>query len=152
MKKFDFNGLACVDSELSRLCMEQIARLPKMLGEIDIVGPLFDFEGDQLITSYGYADKVLDELGTFNCVNLVLAYSKQYFGYKVDKLDAPFVANTCVRIFGRTLLDKSAYFKEEPIRVYYTRRDLQKIEAELQVYLESLTEDFSNVVFDEYGV
>lgn len=152
MKKFDFKGLACIDSELSRLCMEQIARLPEMVGEMDIIERLFAFDDDPIITSYDYADKVLDELGTFNCVNLVLAYGKQNFGYKVDRLDAPLVANICVRIFGRELLYMSAYYREEPCRVYYTKRDLQKIEAELQVYLESLTEDFSNVVFDEYGV
>lgn len=152
MKKFDFTGLAGIDSGLSRLCMEQIAHLPEMVGEIDIMETLFDFEGDPIITSYDYADKVLEELGTFNCVNLVLAYSKRYFGYEVNKLDACFVANICIRIFGRELLYKSAYYREEACRIYYTEQDLQKIEAELQAYLEGLTEDFSNVVFDEFGV
>lgn len=63
MKKFNFTGLACIDSELSRLCMEQIARLPEMVGEIDIIEPLFNFRGDPIITSCDYADKVLDEFG-----------------------------------------------------------------------------------------
>lgn len=81
-----------------------------------------------------------------------MAYSERHYTFKVSRLNATLVANTSVRIFGRTLLYKSAYFRKDPCRVYYTKRDLQKIEAELQVYLESLTEDFSNVVFDEYVV
>lgn len=152
MKKFNFKGLVCIDSELSRLCMEQIARLPEMVGKERIDDILFGFWGEPLVTSYDYADKALDELGVFNCVNLVLAYSRNTFGkYKVDRLDAPQTVNTCVRIFGRCLLEKSATYKARKMQDY-GKRPLQKIEAELQVYLESLTEDFSNVVFDEYGV
>lgn len=152
MKKFNFTGLAGIDSELSRLCMEQIARLPEQVEVFDLMGALFDFENEPIITSYDYANKALDELGVFNCVSLIQAYSERHYDYKVRRLNAPLVANACVHIFGKTLLYKSAYFREEPCRVYYTEHDLQKIEAELQVYLESLTEDFSNVVFDEYGI
>lgn len=149
MKKFNFTGLACIDSELSRLCMEQIARLPEMVGKEDLHARLYN--DNDLIRSYGFADKVLDELGVFNCVNLVLAYDREAYQSVGVQLNAPQVARMCVYIFGAVLLDKSPHYKKMESETF-SKRDLQKIEAELQVYLESLKDDFSNVVFDEYGI
>lgn len=153
MKKFNFTGLACIDSELSRRCMEQIARLPEMVGTGDSDDVYEYLFGDvsENVRSYGYANKLLGELGVFNCINLVLVYERERYqvvGVKFDQVD---VARKCVCIFGEVLLVKSERYRKclgEPV----SKRDLRKIEAELQVYLEGLTEDFSNVVFDEYGV
>lgn len=149
MKKFDFTGLAGIDSELSRLCMEQIARLPEMVGKGDLLARLFN--DDVLISSYDYANKAMDELGVFNCINLVLAYDREVYQHVGIQFEEVQVATMCVYVFGEVLLNKSPHYKKMESNTF-SKQDLQKIEAELQVYLESLTEDFSNVVFTEYGV
>lgn len=142
MKKFNFENLAGVDSELSLLCVKSIQTVLDQLRKGESVG-----EGGLPVTSYTYADKILDELGVFNCINLILSV---YPGATFKKLDSVKVANACVFIFGEVLESKSPHYQNNPDAL--SPSDCDIVESELQTYLESLTEDFSNVVFDEYEV
>lgn len=142
MKKFNFENLAGVDSELTLICVQSIRTTLDRLRKGDFVT-----QGELAVTSYGYADKILDELGVFNCINLILAV---YNGNHFKKLDSVNVANACIVIFGDVLGSKSPHYQNNLNAL--SPLDCDIVEAELQTYLESLTEDFSNVVFDEYDI
>lgn len=142
MKKFNFENLAGVDSELSLICVRSIQNTLDHLRKGEFVE-----QGELAITSYAYADKILDELGVFNCINLILTVYKDS---PLKKLDSVKVANACAVVFGEVLASKSPHYQNNQDAL--SPLDCDIAEAELQTYLESLTEDFSNVVFDEYGV
>lgn len=148
MKKFNFENLAGVNSELSLICVQSIQTTLDRLRKGDFVDKVdFVEQEDFAITYYGYADKIVNELGVFNCINLILA---AYNGSRFKKFDSVNVANACAVIFGVVLVSKSQHYQSNQNSL--SPLDCDFVEDELQTYLESLTEDFSNVVFDEYGV
>lgn len=142
MKKFNFVGLPANGSELSRCLFEQFGELHTVNDPKYVLEELLD-NGD-VITNWEYAERLLAELGTFNCINLVLSYDREQYTGQDIWMNPVSIANQCLYISAVVLLSKTSASDND--------LTLAELESELQHYLETLTSDFSNVVFDEYGI
>lgn len=109
------------------------------------------FNEEQLYIMVAEAEGDLEELGVFNCICLVKEYEKFHFGEFNTEIEPCKIANMVCYIMGE-FINNSEHLTNKCWDDKLTEKDLEIIEDELQVYLESLDEDLSNVAFDEWGV
>lgn len=149
MKKFNFEKLACNDSGLSEtvlLCLERLSDQAGVYGG-DLHYQLFN--SDQEYIFYASAEEDLDEIGLWACIDKVISYHNDNFGeFKPDSTNPCYFANMMVYIIGNELLQHSTHLNNECWGRELTDEDLAIIEDELQLYLEGLTDDLTEVVFD----
>lgn len=96
-----------------------------------------------------------DDLGVWDCINLVVNYEKWHYGEVSTEMSAFKVANMVNYILGYHLLGKSEHLtKSDAWDNYLTEEDLEVIQSELRAYIESLRDwtDFWTEVCDEYDV
>lgn len=95
-----------------------------------------------------------DDLGVWDCLNLVKHYELENFGEMYTKLEAFSIANMVNYILGYHLLGKSKHLPNEAWDDYLTADDLATIQAELRAYIEGLTDwrKLWNEVCEEYNV
>lgn len=149
MKKFNFKNLACNDSGLSETVLACLATLSDKVGEYggDLHSILFN--EDTTYIYYEDAETDLDELGTWAVIRKVIDYHNDNFGeFKPNSIDPYYFANMMVYIIGEELLRHSDHLNNECWDREMTEEDLAIIEDELQTYLESLTKDLTEIVFE----
>lgn len=84
------------------------------------------------------AREACEELGVFECVELVNSYEKFNFGEQYTEFEPAKIANMVVYILGQEILSKSRYLDQCWDR-YLTKEDIKEIIEEL------------NDVFDSWG-
>lgn len=149
MKKFNFKHLDCNDSGLSKTVLECLASLSDQVGEYggDLHSGLFN-SGDVYIY-YAEAVKDLDELDTWSVIDKVITYHNYNFGeFKPNSIDPCYFANMMIYIIGEELLAHSEHLNNECWDREMTKEDLAIIEDELQIYLENLTKDLTEIAFE----
>lgn len=153
MKTFDLETISkAYDSGISKKVIDQLVnRLSGCEGVYgcDLHSRLFNEE--QLYIMVVETETDLEELGVFNCIRLVNEYEKFHFGEFNTEIEPCKIANMVCYIMGEFIY-KSKHLTDKCWDDELTEKDLKIIENELQIYLESLDEDLSNVAFDEWGV
>ena len=81
-----------------------------------------------------------EDLGVWDCLQLVHNYEKWNFGEFNTKIEPHPVANMVNYILSYHLLDKSEHLKNEAWDEYLTADDLAIIQKELRAYIEGLTD------------
>lgn len=152
MKEFNFVGMAACGCGLSETVLNTLERLPDMVGKYGCDVHSLLYNGYQNYMSYDAAEVDLDEVGTFNCVKCVVKYQNDNYGQVSNDIDACKVADLMVYIMGECLLRKSEHLQNECWDRELTEDDVAIITDELQTYLEGLSDDLTNVAFDEVGV
>lgn len=149
MKKFNFKNLACNDSGLSGTVLACLATLSDKVGEYgcDLHNELFNSSQEYIY--YADAEKDLEEVGTWTCIDKVISYHNDNFGqFKPNSIDPCYFANMMVYIIGEELLRHSEHLNDECWDREMTVEDLAIIEDELRTYLESLAEDLTEIAFE----
>ena len=155
MKKFNLETiLGAYESGISRKVIDRLANsLSDCEGVFgcDLHSRLFNEE--RLYTTPGEAAKEdLENTGVFDCIRLVREYERSNFGEFNTEIEPPKIANMVGYIVGEFIINKSNHLTNNCWDDKLTEKDLEIIEDELQVYLESLDEDLSNVAFGEWGI
>ena len=153
MKKFNLETiLGAYESGISRKVIDRLANsLSDCEGVYgcDLHSRLFNEE--LLYIMPGEAAEDLGNIGVFNCIRLVREYEQSNFGEFSTEIEPSKIANMVCYIVGE-FINKSNHLTNNCWDDKLTEKDLELIEDELQVYLESLAEDLSNVAFDEWGI
>lgn len=153
MKKFNLETI--LEAYESGIARKVIDRLANSLSDCegvfgcDLHSRLFNEE--RLYTTPGEAAEDLGNIGVFNCIRLVREYEQSNFGEFNTEIEPSKIANMVCYIVGEFIY-KSNHLTNNCWDDKLTEKDLEIIEDELQVYLESLAEDLSNVAFGEWGV
>lgn len=149
MKKFNFKNLACNDSGLSGTvlsCLEVLSDKDGIYGG-DLHNELFNTSEEYIY--YADAEKDLAEVGIWAMIEKVVSYHNDNFGeFKPDSINPCYFTNMMVYIIGEELLRHSEHLNKECWDRELTDEDLVIIEDELQSYLEGLTDDLTEIVFD----
>lgn len=95
-----------------------------------------------------------EDLGVWDCLNLVKNYELENFGEMYTKLEAFSIANMMNVILGSHLLNRSEHLQGEAWDNYLTADDLEAIQKELRSYIEGLADwvDFWEEVCAAYKV
>ena len=153
MKKFNLETiLGAYESGIARKVIDRLANsLSDCEGVYgcDLHSRLFNDE--PLYVWHGEAIDDLNELGVFDCIRLVREYEQSNFGEFNTEIEPSKIANMVCYIVGE-LIYKSNHLTNHCWNEKLTEKDLEIIEDEFQVYLESLDEDLSNVAFDEWEI
>lgn len=153
MKKFNVETI--LEAYKSGIARKVIDRLANSLSDCagvygcDLHSRLFNEE--PLYIMPGEAIDDLNALGVFNCIRLVREYEQSNFGEFYTAVEPTRIANMVCYIVGE-FINQSDHLTDHCWNDKLTAKDLEVIEDELQVYLESLAEDLSNVAFDEWGI
>lgn len=148
---FEKGATPANDSEISSLVINRVfseLRSCEGVYGFDLHEHLFE---EQQYTSPIKAETDLNELGIFNCINLVAAYENLYCGGFHTPITATHICNRVYYIMGEFVL-KSSHLRKHCWDEQMTMEDVLIIEEELQHYLDQLLDDLSNVAFDEYNI
>lgn len=150
-----FNSETILGAYESGIARKVIDRLANSLSDCvgvygcDLHSRLFNDE--PLYVWHGDAIDDLNELGVFNCIRLVREYEQSNFGEFYTAIEPSKIANMVCYIVGE-FINESSHLTNHCWNERLTEKDLETIADELQVYLESLAEDLSNVAFDEWEI
>ena len=154
MKKFNLETI--LEAYESGIARKVIDRLANSLSDCegvygcDLHSRLFNDE--PLYVWHGEAAKEdLENIGVFDCIRLVREYEQSNFGEFNTEIEPSKIANMVCYIVGE-LIYKSNHLTNHCWNEKLTEKDLEIIEDEFQVYLESLDEDLSSVAFDEWEI
>lgn len=149
MKKFNFKNLACNDSGLSGTVLACLAALSDKEGVYgcDLHNELFNSSEEYIY--YADAEKDLEEVGSWTCIDKVISYHNDNYGeFKPNSIDPCYFANMMVYIIGEGLLQNSDHLIDECWNREMTEEDLAIIEDELQSYLDGLECDLTEIAFE----
>ena len=154
MKKFNLETI--LEAYESGIARKVIDRLANSLSDCegvygcDLHSRLFNEE--LLYIMHGEAAKEdLENIGVFDCIRLVREYEQSNFGEFNTEIEPSKIANMVCYIVGE-FINKSNHLTNNCWDDNLTEKDLEIIEDEFQVYLESLDEDLSSVAFDEWEI
>ena len=118
----------------------------------DIHNELFNLESYTVYTAQTESD--IDELGVWNCINLVRNHEKFHFGEVYTEIEPFKVANMVNYIAGYHLLGKSEHLISDAWDRVLTAKDCKIIQKELRAYIKGLGDwtDFWTEVCDENDV
>lgn len=110
------------------------------------------FNSEHYTTWIEQTEADTDDLGVWDCIDLVVNYEKWHFGEVFTEMSAFKVANMVNYILGYHLLNKSSHLQNEAWDDHLTADDLAIIQKELRTYIEGLADwvDFWEEVCGEY--
>lgn len=88
------------------------------------------------------AEKACEELGVFDCINLVRNYEEHHFGKLITDLEPFNIANMCAYIMGDELLMKSHHLRDKCWDRCLTSQDIEKI-------INEINSELPNDIFEE---
>lgn len=153
----NFEQIAAVENNLIRNVLATCWNISEEMDGREVYGcdlHHYLFNSGHYTTLIPQTEADTDDLGVWDCLQLVHNYEKLHFGEFNTKVEPFAVAHMVRYILGDHLLGKSEHLRGEAWDDYLTADDLEEIQKELRAYIGGLTDwrKLWEEVCDEYNV